>query len=205
MGIHSNTEALKKKKQHYPIHAWVHNHLRNRLSPGSLAVDATTGQGLDTLLLAEAVGPYGRVYAFDIQPGALAAARVRLDARGLSNRVTFLLEPHERLFEVLPSACRGQIRAVVFNLGYLPGGDKALTTKTATTLAAVQASQRFLEVGGVLSIVSYSGHPEGQRETQALMEWAASLETSRWSVEIWQPHERICPPTGFMIQKVRAF
>lgn len=191
----------ENRKQPYPIHAVVHERWRKCLLDGAVAIDATTGNGHDTLVLAEAVGPSGRVYALDIQPCALAAAWSRVAARGLSSRVTFLLEPHERLLAVLPSACRGKVRAVVFNLGYLPGGDKELTTKTTTTLAAVQVSQGFLEAGGLLSIVSYSGHPEGWKETLALREWASALAPSEWLVEIWQPFDRSNAPVAFMIQK----
>ena len=53
------------------------------LGPGGLAVDATVGNGHDTLFLARRVAPRGRVFGFDIQPAALAGARRRLAAAGL--------------------------------------------------------------------------------------------------------------------------
>jgi predicted methyltransferase len=148
--------------------AWVSQMLR----PGDTAIDATAGNGHDTLWLAEAVGATGKVLAFDIQAEALDAAAARVAKAGLGERVAFYLESHEGIGEV---ADPGSVAAVVFNLGYLPGGDHALTTRPATTLAGLNAAIRVLRPGGVLAVVCYPGHEGGDEETHRVELWFRAL------------------------------
>ena len=141
-----------------------------RLHPGDTAVDATAGNGHDTLFLARQVGEGGRVLAFDIQGEALAATRARLEAAGVARRVTLLETSHHRL-----GAFVGHLphppRAVMFNLGYLPGGDRSRITNPASTLPALESALACLAAGGVLSVIAYPGHPGGHQETEAVEAW----------------------------------
>jgi len=150
-------------------------------SRGGPAVDATAGGGVDTLFLARTVGPGGCVYAFDVQEAALARTRERLaqhnaDA-GLA-RVELLLAGHERMLELAPAEAHGRVQAVMFNLGYLPGGDTAVITKPGTTLAAMEAALALLAPGGVLTAVLYPGHAGGDAEAQAVSAWAAGIPSA---------------------------
>ena len=108
------------------------------LSEGEFAVDATAGNGHDTAFLAARVGPTGRIFAFDVQPEAVAATRARLAEYGLRN-VTLFQKSHAELESMLPHDVAGHVGAVMFNLGYLPGGDHAVVTETQSTLAAIDA------------------------------------------------------------------
>ncbi|MFZ9869677.1 MAG: class I SAM-dependent methyltransferase [Candidatus Kapaibacteriota bacterium] len=146
---------------------YVHALLQHIVQPGDVVVDATVGNGYDTSVLAELVGPTGTVYGFDIQAEAIASTRARLS--DLSNRVEMFHAGHEELITYLPSSVHGSIRAVTFNLGYLPGGDKSCTTTTATTCAAVTQAMQILAPGGTITVVCYP-HPEGQAEYRALLE-----------------------------------
>ena len=103
------------------------------LQPGQFAIDATMGNGHDTLFLAELVGAEGRVFGFDIQQQALANTRQRLADAGLENRATLIQGGHEHMELLLPSRVVGQVSAIMFNLGYLPGGDKHTVTRPETT------------------------------------------------------------------------
>ncbi|MGR9100640.1 MAG: class I SAM-dependent methyltransferase, partial [Gammaproteobacteria bacterium] len=107
----------------------AHRRIAERLGGYDVAVDATVGNGHDLLFLAECVGQEGRVYGFDVQQSALDAARERLDKTGSGTRVTLFLCGHESMYDRIPAADRGRIAAVMFNLGYLPGGDKTVTTR----------------------------------------------------------------------------
>lgn len=140
---------------------------------GLCAVDATVGNGHDTLFLAQAVGPHGRVYGFDVQQHAIEAAQNRCDETGVADRVTLLRAGHERMAELLPA--NALVGAVMFNLGYLPGGDKSVVTQPATTIAALDAAVSLLAPDGVISITAYPAHAGGAKETEAVREWCAGL------------------------------
>ena len=159
----------------------VHDWIRPRLRPGDAAIDATAGNGQDTLFLARLVGESGRVYAFDIQAGAVEATRTLLAEHGFLSRVALYLAPHESMASVLP-APSGPVRAVMFNLGYLPGGDKALITRPATTLTALQTALALLAPGGLITVVSYPAHAGGGEEADALLQFCGDLNPELFRV-----------------------
>jgi SAM-dependent methyltransferase len=167
-----------------PLTLIAQQHLAEILSDGSLAVDATVGNGHDTLFLAEQVGESGHVWGFDVQASALDHARVQLAEQGLLQRVTLLHTGHETLIGCLPEAARGALAAVMFNLGYLPGSDKRVTTLPATTLQALSASLDNLRPGGLLSIMAYRGHAGGQEEADAVAGWLKARDGKELVLEI---------------------
>ena len=146
--------------------------LRQTLQPGDWVVDATVGNGHDTVWLAHIVGPSGRVFGFDVQAAALTAT-----AQRTANlpQVTLIHSGHQHMAATLPAAAAGQLAAVMFNLGFLPGADKAIITHTATTLAALQQATDLLAVGGQITVVRYPGHPGGADEAAAVHAWARQL------------------------------
>ena len=170
-----------------PVTQQAHELLAARVQ-GTLAIDATVGNGHDTEFLAQLVGPLGTVWAFDIQPLALirTAARMKEQQINCEMRLRTGSEPvpldrrsqvlcieadHSEMADYLPEESRGQISAVMFNLGYLPGADKSCITTTRSTLAALEYSLEWLAPGGVLSVVVYPGHPGGQEEADAVRAW----------------------------------
>lgn len=152
------------------------------LGSGEYAIDATAGNGHDTAFLAQHVGPGGRVFAFDVQPTAIAATRQRLADLGLQN-IDLLQRSHSELESALPNDARGQVGAVMFNLGYLPGGDHAVVTETSATLTAIDAALCVLRPGGVLTIVGYPGHSGGDVETAAVAQHLEQLEPGAFTLE----------------------
>lgn len=152
------------------------------LLPGDCAIDATAGNGHDTKFLSRTVGADGRVFAFDIQSEAVAATKTRLAKSGLRN-VDLFQESHADLGSLLPYDADGHVAAVMFNLGYLPGGDHAVVTETQSTLAAIDAALRILRSGGVLTIVAYPGHAGGDSEATSVGQHLESLAPDACSVE----------------------
>ena len=152
--------------------------LRQALSEGDVAVDATMGNGHDTETLCRLVGPSGRVYAFDLQPQAVETPRQRLRAAGLLDRAQLFCLGHEHLAETVPEP----VRAVMFNLGWLPGGDHGITTLLPTTLSAVEQALSLLLPGGILVLCAYPGHAEGAREKEALISFFSALPPQRFNV-----------------------
>jgi predicted methyltransferase len=166
----------------------AHKLAAERIAPGDPAVDATVGGGNDTLLLARSVGKGGVVYGFDIQEEALERARRKLAAEGeaASGRVELILADHAQMAERLPAQVRGKLGAVMFNLGYLPGGDSAVITLPPTTLKALATAAEWLKPGGVLTIVVYPGHPGGREEAEAVEAWCRSLPQDRFQVLLYR-------------------
>ena len=148
------------------------------LRPGDLAVDATMGNGHDTERLAELVGPEGRVIAFDIQAQAVESTRARLEAAGLLDRVTLVQDSHANMAAHVSEPPR----LIAFNLGFLPGGDKQVTTLLDSTLAAVCAAMELLQPGGMLLVCCYPGHAEGQRELDALRDLFAAVPPQAFNI-----------------------
>lgn len=132
------------------------------LRPGDTAVDATCGNGHDTAFLAASVGSSGVVHAFDVQAAAIEATQLRVAESVPAERRPALrchLASHADMLQLVGSSAA---RVVMFNLGYLPGGDKATTTRTGSTLAAVKAACEVLQPGALCSILCYTGHPGGR-------------------------------------------
>ncbi|MBV9489378.1 MAG: methyltransferase domain-containing protein [Verrucomicrobia bacterium] len=162
--------ALEKTAERLTVYAtrW----LKEALRAGAYAVDATVGNGYDTLFLAHEVGPQGHVLGFDVQKVALTNATEMLRFTGLLNRVTLVLASHEELRRYLPPG--QQITAAMFNLGYLPRGDRRIITRPASTLKALSTATAHLEPRGRITILSYRGHGGGEEEYVALSTALAS-------------------------------
>ncbi len=152
---------------------WAAALMETALFSGARAVDATMGNGRDTLWLCQRVGPDGHVYAFDVQQEAVERTGQRLLDAGLSDRATLFCQGHQRMAECVPEP----VDAVMFNLGWLPGAEHAVTTRTETTLRAVDAALTLLKPQGLMTVCVYPGHEEGARELKALTEWARQLDS----------------------------
>lgn len=151
--------------------ALSHFFLRERVGPGDRVLDATCGNGHDTLLLARQVGSFGRVWAFDVQTSALESTHALLSAAGCRNQTELVASGHERLAEFVTEP----LRAAVFNLGYRPGGDRNIATAAAHTVAALRQAAELLLPGGIITVCIYTGHDGGQEEADAVEEWSSSL------------------------------
>ncbi len=149
-----------------------HLFLGNFLREGHTAVDATCGNGHDTLLLARLVGVSGHVWGFDIQEQAIAETGSRLAEAGLSSRATLLKTGHEELVQHVT----GSVQVVLFNLGYRPGGDRSIITQPDTTVVALGQSLGLLAAGGIVLVTVYPGHDGGDEEQLAVENWAAKLD-----------------------------
>lgn len=149
---------------------------------GDFVIDATCGNGHDTYALAKMVGSKGMVLAIDIQEPAITKAKHLIVQEGIDN-VTFV-QSDFRFLRRLSEEVSGDKApsAVVFNLGYLPGGDKDVTTKAEDTCFAVEEALRMIRIGGIVTVVLYSGHTEGAKEKSALMNWAEQLPGSLFHV-----------------------
>lgn len=157
----------------------VHEFLERHVREGALCIDATAGRGRDTAFLCRLVGETGRVLALDLQPQAVEETRALLEREGLQAIGQVLLEDHTRIGT---HAAPGTVDAIVFNLGWLPGGDHAIRTGPDTTLPALEQSLELLKPGGVLSLCLYYGGVSGYEERDAVLGWLETVDPGRYTV-----------------------
>ena len=156
---------------------WIHDVLRGHIKEGDFCIDATMGKGNDTLFLCRMAGKDGKVAAFDIQQTALDLTRKKLQQNGC--RAELYLKSHEFMAEYFDQET---VQCIMFNLGYLPGGDHSLATRPEGTIAAVKAGLTLLKPGGIMSICIYSGGDSGFEERDAVLSWLAELDPHRYLV-----------------------
>jgi tRNA G37 N-methylase Trm5 len=177
----------------------AHFYLKEFIAAGDQVIDATAGNGYDTLFLADLVGNHGHVYAFDIQPAALIITKEKLLRNKLIDRVTLIEAGHEKLDQYL---C-GPVAAIIYNLGYLPGGNRQKATQYLTTIESIEKALSLLKAGGVIAVVVYPGHRTGLEEKVMLLRFCSKLSVNNYTVL----HLQLCnqpnnPPELLLIQKI---
>jgi ubiquinone/menaquinone biosynthesis C-methylase UbiE len=165
---------------------------------GDKVVDATCGNGHDTLLLAGLAGGEGHVWGFDIQQQAISETGRRVADAGVDGRVTLVRAGHEELSRHIAEP----LQAVCFNLGYLPGGDRKIVTRPETTVVALEQAVRLLVPGGLVVVTVYPGHDGGTVEQLAVDGWAAELAPRHF--HSWRMGQLNVPadaPYGIVVQR----
>ncbi len=195
------------------ITGWSHRLCAEILAPGDLAIDLTAGNGNDTLHLARCTEAkaHGCVVGFDIQRCALDTSSTLLSDHGFpvyvnGVEVVGTTHPnsqigsdtgvhlfhcgHQHLEHYLPRAPK----AIIGNLGYLPGASHTITTSVATSISAVEQGLAVLLPQGRLILVVYPGHSAGHEEAQALMQFFTELPKQRWdNINIGCPNAAKAP------------
>ena len=179
----------------------VHHILTNHLKEGDQAIDATAGNGFDTLFLAKQVGPCGKVIAIDIQDSAIRSTREKLESTGLVDRVKLVTDDHAAVLRILIANNRGKVAAITFNLGYLPGSDKSIQTNAESTDVALAASIQLLSPGGYLCVTAYRGHSGGTAEAQAVESFMRKSQTEGHAVDCFEPESSNSPPILWVLRK----
>lgn len=156
---------------------WTHQFLMQYVKEGDICIDATVGNGGDMLFLARLVGKQGSVTGFDIQQIALDHTREKLEQHGVNG--TLYLDSHANMAEYFEPE---SVAAIVFNLGYLPGGDHKLATKGDSTIQAIEAGLSLLKKGGVISLCIYSGGDSGFEEKEAVLAYLKELDHRKYLV-----------------------
>jgi len=181
----------------------AHTFLRAHLQMGDIAIDATLGNGHDTLFLAQQITLTGLVYGFDIQAQALVATSQRLATAQLSDVCCLFHAGHQNMAKMIPVAQHGKIKAVMFNLGYLPHGDKTLISQAQTTLQALNAARLLLCKTGVISVLAYPGHSGGDTETAQVAQWCQQQALQNFAVTVINSeHPKPSAPCLFLLRKI---
>ena len=165
------------------LHSWI----RQKVSQGSFCIDATAGKGKDTALLAELAGDTGKVIAMDIQAEALASTKALLEKKYLADRVQLVLDSHAKLQIYAEEA---SVDCIVFNLGYLPGGDHSIATHAESTIQALEQSLRLLKPLGMIAMAIYHGGDTGFAERDAVLDWLKGVDHKQYTVMVTDFYNR---------------
>ena len=177
-----------------------HEILKDTVISGDTVIDATAGNGNDTVLLAQLVGQLGKVYAFDIQEEAIKSTKDKLLLTGQSEQVELIQDGHENLDHYLKD--EEKVSTVTFNLGYLPRGDKSITTQADTTLKALKNSLKILRKQGIVSVMVYYGHDEELEEKNIVDKFVTQIPQEEFDVLTYRfVNQANQPPYLYLIQK----
>jgi hypothetical protein len=168
-----------------PEHLQMAHHLwKKLLLPSDNVIDATSGNGKDSLFLASLLSS-GKLFCYDIQEKAIESTKLLLETHLINfDKITLVHGSHELFSEVPPSL---PIKLITYNLGYLPKGDKSITTKKDSTIRSIKLATKLIIPTGAISITCYSGHEEGKIEEEAVYSFVSSLDKQRFtsSIHIW--------------------
>ena len=175
----------------------AHDFLAQVITQEDIVVDATMGNGHDTLFLAKLAK---QVFAFDIQEQALEKTRQRIHEAGFTN-VELILQGHETVDQYV-----SDVKAAIFNLGYLPSADKSIITQPQTTIEALDKLCQMLVKGGRIAIMIYYGHEGGDIERDAVMDYVSQLPQQEYTATIYRTLNQINnPPFLVMIEKLERY
>ena len=176
-----------------------HRFIRQHLPKGGFAIDATAGNGGDTLLLCESVGETGKVFAMDIQQQAVGNTMELLRQKGWLDITQIVQDSHANLLQyVQPESAD----CVVFNFGWLPGGSHEVFTQKESSLEAIRQGLECLKPGGIMSLCVYYGRNNGYEERDGILEYVKTLDHRRYTVMVVDFANRINdPPIPIMIVK----
>ena len=184
----------------YQITQWCHHFIKEHVRPGDFCIDATMGNGYDTALLCELVGEKGRVLAFDIQKIACENTLKRLQEANVPQNYRLILDSHSHMNRYADAAC---VNCIVFNFGYLPGGDHSLSTKVSDSITAIEQGLLLLKKGGLMSLCIYRGGDSGFEEQTALLTYLKALDHKKYLVILSSYYNRPNhPPIPVLIHKL---
>lgn len=163
----------------FTITDFCHQFISQHVHPGAFCIDATAGNGHDTEFLCRLAGDEGKVLAVDIQEAAVLATRERLSHLGLDQIGEVILDSHDRMMHYVP---QNSADCIMFNFGYLPGGDHRLATRPDTSLSAVRQGLDCLKPGGLMCLCIYSGGDTGFAERDTLLPFVKSLDPKEYLV-----------------------
>ena len=149
---------------------------------GDIVIDATCGNGFDSVKLAElALSPSsGTLVCLDIQNQALINTRESILKFNplLIDRIHIINRNHRTFPEFINY---NTVKLIVYNLGYLPGGDKNITTHLKDSIESIKNSLNLLKPLGMLSVTCYRFHGEAAVvESKEIETFLSYLDPTIW-------------------------
>lgn len=187
-------------RKRFQITEYCHHFLEEFISENDICIDATAGNGNDTEFLCRKVGAQGKVYAFDIQKEAIENTKKRLEEAGLLDRAELILDGHEKM----KAYVKEEAAVIVFNFGYLPGGDHQIATRAETSIQAIEEGLSLLKLNGIMNLCIYSGGDTGYEERDGILSYLKELDSKKWLVIMSSYYNRKNdPPIPVFIIRVK--
>lgn len=188
------------QKDELQVTSLIHRFVSDHVTQGDICIDATAGRGQDTLFLCQLAGRQGEVMAFDIQAQALEdTAKLLAEHQCMAELV---LDSHANMGDYM---AEGTVSCIMFNFGYLPGGDHRIQTKAESSIAAISAGLRLLRKGGIMTLCLYSGKDSGCEEKTAVLAFLKELDCREYLVITGCYYNRPNnPPMPVLIQKLEG-
>ena len=162
--------------------------------PIGIGVDMTLGNGHDALFLLDDIR-VGYLYGFDIQDEAIEKSKKLLGPR---DNLSIIKDSHENLDKYI----KEEINLAVYNLGYLPGSNKIITTRAESTIKSLEILLEKLAKNGRVIITVYYGHDEGKIEERSLDSYIKALDPKEYAImKISYPNKENSPPYILIIDK----
>ena len=175
------------------VKVWMKNHIKK----GDICIDATAGRGNDTVFLCELVGESGKVYAFDIQEEAVKSTKELLVTRNFKAEV--YCDSHINMNKYFDN---NSVDGVMFNFGYLPGGDHLRSTNPQTSIKAIEIGLNLLKHGGVMCLCIYHGGDTGFEEKNQILNYIKNIDYKMYTVAVCELYNKPNnPPIPVIIQK----
>lgn len=183
------------------IHPIIDRYIERFIMPESTVIDATLGNGQDTLKIAQRLGPKGHLYSFDIQKEAIERSQQLLEEADIKlPQIELIHDSHIHFDRYL--APEERVDFIIYNLGYLPRGDKSITTVAESTLQSVKAGLLRLKPYGVMVIAVYHGHEAGKEERDQLAQYLSTLDQRQYHVFCQQfINQKNNPPFLYLIER----
>ena len=193
-----NGEIMMKYKDIVNTNVIVKNIMKNYIKNGYRVLDCTVGNGNDTVILAELVGESGKVYGFDIQDIALERTKEKLIGFNLYDRVNLIKDSHENIIKYISEG----LDFIIYNLGYLPRGDKSIKTNETSTIKSLKQALKLINKNGLILLTVYTGHEGGNSEKDAIESLLISLNQKEFNALKFDFINQINnPPMLYAIEK----
>jgi len=178
----------------------VDYYIENHLNETDTVIDCTLGNGIDSLKLKQKIGVNGLLFGFDIQEEALNKSYKLLEEHNFNNNITLIHDSHENIDKYVEYEIADLI---IYNLGYLPGGNKSIKTNSSSTSISLKKSLKIIKNHGLVLITVYIGHEGGIQEKEAIENILKHLDQKTYNV---LKHEFINqinnPPIFYAIERI---
>mgnify|MGYP006277399179 CR=1 FL=1 len=163
-------------------------------------VDATCGNGNDTIFLADNVSSGGKIYAFDIQKEAIEITKNKFKKSKYNNDIEYINDGHEKIDKYISEKVDG----IIYNLGYLPGSEHNIKTEKDTTIKSLEKAVDIIDDNGLIVIVIYTEHEGGELEKEAILDYTTNLDYKTFNVMHYHfINQKKNPPEVVVIKKRR--
>ena len=172
------------------------------VSYDDVVVDATCGNGKDSVELLKLLRREGgkKLVCVDVQEEAVQNTKGLLQDEWKGDvDIEYYQQSHETFPESLKQST---VALVVYNLGYLPGGDDGTITRPDATIKSLDAAIALLRPLGMISLMLYEGHEGGKEEKERILEWARQLDSAMWNACHFDWSNRQKAPSLLLIRKM---